>query len=132
MRAQNTLSTLTSKAVFVTGGSYNGQKPPGVQRWLMKRYMIFHTLPADLTPEKVQELAQSSQEPQGVRGLRSYMNFTERTAVCIFEAESRQKIEKFFSDHKMAFDRIVPIEWEGERGETVEVIQAVEEESIYF
>ena len=87
----------------------------------MKRYLVYHTLPAGLTGDQVQEIARSTQGTPGIRGLHSYLNLTECAGVCVFEAASREPLERFFKDHNVPFDRIVPIEWEGDRGKMVEV-----------
>ncbi len=86
----------------------------------MKRYLVYHTLPAGLTGAQIQEIARATQETPGLRGVHSYMNLTECAGVCIFEADGPESLEQFFKQHEMPYDRIVPIEWEGDHGKFVE------------
>ena len=87
----------------------------------MKRYMVYHSLPEGLTGEQIQQMAQRTQDTPGLCGLHSYLNLSEGTGVCIFDAENSQVLERFFSENQMSFDRIGPIEWEGDHGRFTEV-----------
>jgi hypothetical protein len=90
---------------------------PVEKKIAMRKYLCMHTLPAGaLTREQVCQLAEAAQHDPNVRGYRSFLNLTEGKACCILEATDREEIAAWFEKMGVAYDYVVPVELEGERG----------------
>ena len=90
------------------------------------KFMCTHTLPPHtVTPEQVRQLAQAAQSDPHVRGYRSFCNLSEGKVVCVMEAPDKQTLVRWFADMKLPFDAIVPVEFEGDRGNVREEASAM-------
>jgi hypothetical protein len=83
----------------------------------MTKFLCTHTLPPHaVTPEQLRQIAQVAQSDPRVRGYRSFCNLSEGKIVCIMEAPDKAALAEWFQKMKMPFDAIVPVEFEGDRG----------------
>ena len=81
----------------------------------MPRVMSVHALPpGSFTREQLDQLAQAAQQNPAVRGHRSFANFAESKAVCIFDAADREALGGWFQEVGMPYDGITRVELEGD------------------
>jgi hypothetical protein len=84
----------------------------------MRLYLSIHSFPAGaFTLEQVDQMAQLGQHDKVVVGYRSMGSLEAGKAVCTFEAPTEEDLANWFGKMGMPFDVIVPMEWEGERGD---------------
>jgi hypothetical protein len=98
----------------------------------MQQFLCIHTFgPGSISREQIQQFSQIAQQAQDVHGMHSYLNLSEGKAVCIFEADSKAQLERFFGKMGMPFDTICPVEVEGERGILHDVTQQTTQQDIH-
>ena len=83
----------------------------------MRKFLCMHTLPPGaITPEQACQIAEAAQHDPNVRGYRSFLNLTEGKVCCVLEAADREAIAAWFDKMGIAYDYIVPVEFEADRG----------------
>ena len=81
------------------------------------RFLCTHSLPpGSLKPEQVRQVAEAMQKDPQVHGIRSFGNLTEGKIACVVEAPDKQTLASWYQKMMMPYDTIVPIEFEGDRG----------------
>ncbi len=81
------------------------------------KFLCTHTLPPHgVTPEQLRQLGLAAQSDPKIRGYRSFCNLSEGKAACVMEAPDKNTLIEWFRQMKMPFDTIVPVEFEGDRG----------------
>ena len=85
------------------------------------RFMVTHPLKPGTTREDIEHLQAASQSDPDIRGYRSFMNLTQNCGFCVFEAPSEERLVEWFKQNGLEYDRIVPVELEGEYGHWIEV-----------
>ena len=83
----------------------------------MAKFMCTHTIPpGKFTADQLKQFAQAAQNDPNVKGYRSFANLAEGKAVCVMEAQDKEKVAAWFSKMGMPYDSITKVELEGDRG----------------
>ncbi len=85
------------------------------------RFLLTHTLEPGLSRERVLEIEKASQTDPDVKGYRSFLNFTERKGVCLFDAPDKEHLIRWLEKYELPYENIWVVELEGEHGEMIEI-----------
>jgi len=85
------------------------------------RFVIEHPMEAGCTRERVDEIHRNATVDPDITWYRTFLNLTEGRGVCLFDAPDRDRLIKWLDDNDMGYDRIYPVELEGEHGRLIEL-----------
>ena len=80
----------------------------------MPKFLVYHTLPTDLSFEQVEQMAQGTQAHPEVKGCRAFLNLTKGKGVCTWEGPNSEGVAARLRELKIPFDDIIALEVEGE------------------
>jgi hypothetical protein len=84
---------------------------------IMPQFLVYHTLPAGLGFDQVQQMAKGTQGHANVNGCHSYLNLTKGKGVCTWEGPTADAVAARLNELQIPFDEIIDVEVEGKRGD---------------
>ena len=88
----------------------------------MAKFLVYHTLPTDLTFDQLEQMAEGAHADPNVKAYRAFLNLSKGKGVCAWEGPNSQGVAARLRELEIPFDDIIAIEAEGD-GVTVQKVE---------
>ena len=80
----------------------------------MSKFLVYHTLPTDLSFEQLEQMAPGTQTNPDTRACRSFFSLAKGKGICIWEASDSESVASRLRELQIPFDDVMALDVEGE------------------